>query len=90
MASEPNVSWPCLWLGKISETSVKIIKNDTIEKAVRGRIESMQRSSATPSLRKIVACSHSTSQGLLVSTGFGKGHPYRVIIRVKYQLSVAM
>ena len=38
----------------------------------------MQQSSATPSLhlgfwglRKIVACSHSSSQGLLVSTVFG-------------------
>ena len=68
---------PCLWLEKMSETSVKIIKNevrcrddtvpktvDTDKKALQVRVESMQQSSATPSLhlcfsglRNIVACS---------------------------------
>ena len=68
---------PCLWLEKMSETSVKIIKNevrcrddtvpktvDIYKKALQGRVESMQQSSAIPSLhlcfsglRKIVACS---------------------------------
>ena len=73
-------------LRKMSETSVKIIKNeegcrdDSVPKTVETRrhCESMQQSSATPSLhlgfwglRKIVACSQSTSQCLLVSTVFG-------------------
>ena len=77
------MSWPYLWLEKIS---VKIIKNevgcrdDTVPKTVdtTRRIESMQQSSATPKnqdvgkgLRKIVACSQSSSQCLLVSTVFG-------------------
>ena len=64
---------PCLWLEKMSETSVKIIKNevrcrdDTVPKTVDTRKHckvGMQQSSATPSLhlcfsglRKIVACS---------------------------------
>ena len=69
-------------------TSVKTIKNevgcrdDTVPKLLKQegtprRIESMQQSSATPSLhlgfgglRKIVACSQSSSQCLLVSTVF--------------------
>ena len=67
---------------KMSGTSVKIIKNevgcgdDPVPKAVARRIESMQQSSATPSLHlflKIVASSQSSSQCLLVSTVFGTG-----------------
>ena len=72
---------------KISETSIKNeveCRDDTVPKTVgiqegtARRSESMQQSSATQSLllcfwglRKIVACSHSSSQCLLVPTDFG-------------------
>ena len=38
LASKPTVSWPCLWLGKMSETNVKMkyigCWNDTLPKTV--------------------------------------------------------
>ena len=53
-------------------------QNLYIQEGTAKRSESMQQSSATPKnqdvgfgLRKIVACSHSSSQCLLVSTVFG-------------------
>ena len=71
-----------MW-GKMSGTSVKIIKNevgcrdDTVPKTVE-TIESMHNLPQPPpyifgfwGLRKIVACPHSSSQCLLVSTVFG-------------------
>ena len=58
---------PCLWLEKMSETRCRddtVPKNCRYKKALQGRVESMQQSSATPSphlcfsgFRKIVACS---------------------------------
>ena len=70
---------PCLWLGKMSKTSVKMKKNDTMPKLIdtrslRGRSESMQQSSATHSLRPSRFCGVGedcctpTLQGLLVSS----------------------
>ena len=71
-------------LRKMSETSVKMKKDvgmTPCQKLLKQEgtatwIESIQQSSATPSLhiwglRKIVGCSQSTSQCLLVSTVFG-------------------
>ena len=74
----------------MSETSVKIIKNEIrcrdntvpkTEKPLQGMVESMQQSSATPSLhlvflglRKIVACSQPY---LAVASQFlARCHPY--------------
>ena len=76
----------CPYRGVPLYTSVKIIKNEvgcrdeTVPKLLKQegtarRIESMQQSSITPKnqegLQKIVACSHSSSQCLLVSIVFG-------------------
>ena len=82
------MSEPCLRLGKMSETSINITKKDVgmtlcqklvIQNALRGKSESMDQSSATPSLhtffggcRRLLHTLTPTSQGLLVSLVFGK------------------
>ena len=66
----------------------KLLKQESTAR----RIESMQQSSTTPKnqdvgrgLRKIVACSQSSSQCFLVSTVFGRCYPY-ILLRMIFIL----